>query len=79
MTDLVLVDKLGIRLGLYGGIDAAETVNEDQDVSLRIDEAQDNSVIFENMGVSMLAWVRGAEQHQSITHFTRVSDGTWKE
>jgi hypothetical protein len=47
------VEKLGIRPGLYGDIDAIETVEKNHDVSLRIGEAQENSVAFEKMGVSV--------------------------
>ena len=44
--------ELGIRPGLYGDIDATEAVEKDPDVSLRIDEAQENSITFEEVGVS---------------------------
>ena len=52
MTDLVLVDELGIRLGLYGDIDATEIVEKNHDISFRICKAQENPVSFEKMSVS---------------------------
>ena len=52
MTNLVLMEELGIRPGLYSDIDATEAVEKNHDVSLRIDEAQENSIAFEKMGVS---------------------------
>ena len=53
LTDFVLMEELGIRPGLYGDIDATEAVEKNHDVSLRIDEAQENSIAFEEMGVSV--------------------------
>ncbi len=52
VTDFVLMEELSMRPGLYGGINATETVEENHDVSLSIDEAQENSIAFEEMGVS---------------------------
>jgi hypothetical protein len=44
--------KIGIRPRLYSDIDATEAVEKNHDVSLRVDEAQENSITFEEMGVS---------------------------
>ena len=52
MADFVPMEELGIRLGLYGDIDAAEAVEKNHDISLRIDKAQENSITFEEVGVS---------------------------
>jgi hypothetical protein len=46
------MEKLGIRSGPYGVIDATETVKNNHDVSLRIDEAQENPITFEEVGIS---------------------------
>jgi len=46
------MEELGIRPGMYGGINVTETVEENHDVSLSIDEAQENSTAFEEMGIS---------------------------
>ena len=52
MTDFVLMQELSMRPGLYSSIDATETVEQNHDVSLGIDEAQENSISFKEMGVS---------------------------
>ena len=52
LTDFVLMEELGIRLGLYGDIDAIETIEKNHDVSLRINETQENTIAFEKMCVS---------------------------
>ena len=52
MTNFVLMEELGIRPGLNGDVDASEAVEKNHDVSLRIDEAQEDSISFEEMGVS---------------------------
>jgi hypothetical protein len=52
LADLVLMEKLGIRSGPYGVIDATETVKKNHDVSLRIDETQENPITFEELGMS---------------------------
>jgi hypothetical protein len=46
------MDELGIRLALYGSIYVTEEVEKNHDVFLRIDEAQENSIAFEEVGVS---------------------------
>jgi hypothetical protein len=51
LTNLVLVEELGIRPGAYGVIDAAEAVEKNHDVPLRIDYAQENSIAFEEVGI----------------------------
>ncbi len=52
LSNFVLMEELGIRPGMYGGINVTETVEENHDVSLSIDEAQENSTAFEEMGIS---------------------------
>ena len=52
LTDFVLMQELSMRPGLYGSIDATETVEQNHDVSLSIDKAQENSIPFKEMGVS---------------------------
>jgi hypothetical protein len=46
------MEKLSIRPGPYGVIDATKTVKKNHDVSLRIDEAQENPITFEEVGIS---------------------------
>ena len=46
------MEELGIRPGLDDGINATEAVKKNHDVSLRIDEAQKDSITLEEMGVS---------------------------
>ena len=41
-----------MRPGLYGRINATEAVEQNYNVSLSIDEAQENSIPFKEMGVS---------------------------
>jgi hypothetical protein len=53
LAKFVLVEELSIRPGLYGDIDAAEAVKNNDDVSLRIDQAQENPITFEKMSVSV--------------------------
>jgi hypothetical protein len=50
--NFVLVEEFGIRPGLYGTIDVTEAIKDNHDLSLRIDEAQENSIAFEEMRVS---------------------------
>ena len=52
MTDFVLMQELSMRPGLYGRINATEAVEQNHNVSLSIDEAQENSIPFKEMGVS---------------------------
>jgi hypothetical protein len=52
LTDFVLMEELGIRLGLYRNIDTTEAIEKNHDVSLRIYEAQENPIAFEKMCVS---------------------------
>ena len=52
MTNFVLVEELSIRPGLYGDIDAVEAVKKNDDISLRVDQAQENPITFEKMSVS---------------------------
>ena len=52
MTDFVLMQELSMRPGLYGSIDATEAVEQNYNVSLSIDETQENSIPFKEMGVS---------------------------
>ena len=40
--NFLLKEELGIRSGRYGGINVAEVVEKNHDVSLRIDEDQEN-------------------------------------
>jgi hypothetical protein len=47
-----LVDKLRVCPILDGAIYATEAFEEDHDISLMVDEAQENSVPFQKMGVS---------------------------
>jgi hypothetical protein len=46
------MEELGIRPGLDGAIDVTEAVKENHDLFLRIDEAQENPIAFEEMRVS---------------------------
>jgi hypothetical protein len=46
------MDELGIRPTLYSAIDVTEEIEKNHDVFLRIDEAQENSIAFEEVGVS---------------------------
>jgi hypothetical protein len=52
LTSFVLTDEFGVRPGLNGGINTSEAVEENHDVPLRVDEDQQNSISFEEMGVS---------------------------
>ena len=52
LTDFVLMQELSMRPGLYGSIDATEAVEQNYNVSLSIDETQENSIPFKEMGVS---------------------------
>jgi hypothetical protein len=52
MSDFVPMEELGIRPGLDDSINATEAVKKNHDVSLRIDEAQKDSITLEEMGVS---------------------------
>ena len=47
-----------MRPGLYGSIDATEAVEQNYNVSLSIDEAEENSIPFKEMGVSKCERVR---------------------
>ena len=51
-TDFVLMEDLRIRSGAYSVIDVTEAVKKYHDVSLRINEGQENSIVFEEMRVS---------------------------
>jgi hypothetical protein len=46
------VENLGICPILDGTIYTAEAFEEDHDIPLRVDKAQQNSVPFEKMGIS---------------------------
>jgi hypothetical protein len=52
------MERLGIRPGLDSTINAAEAVKESHDISLRIEEAQENPIPFEEMRVSKWGMVR---------------------
>ena len=52
------MEELGIRSGLDDGINTTETIEMNHDVSLSIDEAQENSIALKEMGVSKCAKVR---------------------
>ena len=73
MTNFVLVEELGIRPGLDGDIDAIEAVENNHDVSLRIDEAQKNSISFEEMGISKWAKVSSIVSSINRLHTLRRS------
>ena len=51
-VSFLLTEQLRIRLGLYGVFYVTEVVKKNHDVSLRIDEAQENSIAFKEVGVS---------------------------
>ena len=55
VTNFVLVEELSIRPGLYSAVDATEAVEKNHDVPLGIDEAQENPIAFEEMGISKWA------------------------
>ena len=59
LANFIMTEELGIRSGLYSTIDATETVEKNRYVSQRIDEAQENSISFEEMGVSKWAKLSG--------------------
>ena len=47
------MEDLRIRSGLYNAIDVTEAVEKNHDVSLRVNEGQENSIAFEEMRVSV--------------------------
>jgi hypothetical protein len=52
------MNEFGERSGLDGGINASEAVEENHDVSLRVDKDQQKSISFEEMCVSKRTKVR---------------------
>ena len=48
------MEELGIRPGLYSGIHVTQAVKENHDLSLRvrIDETQENPIVFEKVDIS---------------------------
>jgi len=52
LADFVLMEKLCRQFTLDGSIYAAELIEKDHDVPLRIDKAQKNSISFQKMGIS---------------------------
>ncbi len=49
-----------MRPRVYRGIDATDAIEMNHDISMGIDEAQKNSIAFEEMGISEQAKVRSA-------------------
>ena len=52
------MEELGIRPGLESSIDVTQAIEENHDLALGIDEAQENPIAFEEMRVSKWARVR---------------------
>jgi len=54
------MEELGMRPRVYRGVDATDAIEMNHDISMGIDEAQKNSIAFEEMGISEQAKVRSA-------------------
>ena len=52
MSDFILVEIFGVCSIRDGSIYPTETFRKNHDVSLRINEAQEDSIPFQKMGVS---------------------------
>jgi hypothetical protein len=61
------VEEFGVRAGPYSAIHAIEVVKENQEVSLGIDEAQENPIAFEEVRVSRRVNFRSDRPSQLLT------------
>ena len=62
------MENLGIRPGLDGAIDVTQAIKDNHDLSISIDEAQQNPIAFEEMCVSRRAKVSGVLEPVSTGH-----------